>query len=139
MAFATNENLHSYAPDVFDQGVDDWGDELALAETDVVNQIRIRWWNRYEDPTLFDGTKLTDTQWTKSTVYKALYAYILPKLSTFRPEGDPFQTQINFYKERFEDEISVQFGIGIDYDRDGDGSVDANTEIDRLVTDRLYR
>ena len=33
----------------------------------------------------------------------------------------------------------MQFGIGIEYDRDGDGSVDAETEIDRLVGDRLYR
>jgi len=139
MAFATNNNLHTYTPEVFESGVDDWSDELALAETDVVNTIRIRWWNKYETPSQFDSSKLTDSQWTRTTVYKALYSYILPKLSTFRPEGDPFQTQITFYKERFEEEIDMQFGIGIDYDRDGDGSVDAETEIDRLVGDRLYR
>ena len=103
MAFATNNNLHTYTPEVFESGVDDWSDELALAETDVVNTIRIRWWNKYETPSQFDSSKLTDSQWTRTTVYKALYSYILPKLSTFRPEGDPFQTQITFYKERFEE------------------------------------
>ena len=85
MAFATNTDLHTYAPEVFDQGVDDWAPELALAETDVSNQIRINWYNKYHDPSKYVKSKLTESQWTKATVYKALYAYILPKLSTFSP------------------------------------------------------
>ena len=32
MAFATNTDLQRYAPEVFDQGVDDWTDELTEAQ-----------------------------------------------------------------------------------------------------------
>tara|TARA_R100000734_G_C3313602_1_gene104944 strand:- start:1001 stop:1417 length:417 start_codon:yes stop_codon:yes gene_type:complete len=138
MAFATNEDLHTYAPEVFDQGVDDWAPDLALAETDVSNQIRINWYNKYHDPNKYDKSKLTESQWTKATVYKALYAYILPKLSTFRPEGDPFMMQLSFYKERFAEEFDIQFGIGVDYDENNDGTV-SDTEKHRLSMDRLYR
>jgi hypothetical protein len=139
MAMATNENLHTFAPEVFDQGVDDWSSELALAETDVISMIRIKYWNRYENPSDFNSARLTASQWQKSTVYKALYGYILPKLSTFRPEGDPFREQLTFYKERFNEEFDMQFGLGIDYDKDGSGSVDPDTEVDRIRQDRLYR
>jgi len=138
MAFSTNNDLNIYAPEVFGQGVEDWSNELALAETDVINQIKIKYWNKYESPSLFDSSKLTAAQWTKSTVYQALYAYILPKLSTFRPEGDPFQMQISFYKERYNEEFNIQFGVGIEYDKDGSGTVE-DSEITRFQQDRLYR
>ena len=68
-----------------------------------------------------------------------MYAYILPKLSTFRPEGDPFREQLTFYKERFNEEFNTQFGLGIEYDKDGSGSVDQDTEVERFRQDRLYR
>lgn len=132
MAFANNENLQQYAPEVFEQGVDDWSDELALAETDVINRIKIDYWNKFESPSLFNSARLTESQWTKSTVYKALYAYILPKLSTFRPEGDPFMMQITFYKERFAEELSLQYGVGIEYDHNNDGSIDQASELERV-------
>jgi hypothetical protein len=138
MAFATQNDLHEYTPEVFGQGVDDWTTELALAETDVINLIRIRYWNKYETPSLFNSARLTESQWTKATVYKALFSYVLPKLSTFRPEGDPFQNQLSFYKERFEEEFELQFGVGILYDKDGDGTVQ-DGEIDRIDLNRLYR
>ena len=132
MAFAQNTDLQQYAPEVFDQGVDDWGDELALAETDVINAIRINYWNKYETPDLFNSARLTDSQWTKATVYRAMSAYILPKLSTFRPEGDPFMIQLEFYKNRYAEEIETQFALGVEYDHNNDGSVDQASEVERI-------
>ena len=99
MAFATNNNLQEYAPEVFEQGVDDWSDELAKAQIDVINLIQFKWWNKFYSRSMFESSKLVEAQWTKATVYQAMYAYILPKLSTFRPEGDPFREQFVFYKE----------------------------------------
>jgi hypothetical protein len=130
MAFATNNDIEQYAPEVFDQGVEDWSDELALAETDVSNFVQIRWFNKHHSKTNWDKTKLTDAQWNRATVYRALYAHIMPKLSTFRPEGDPFREQIIFYRERFEEEMDIQFGLGIQYDDNNDGIVtDGETEV----------
>ena len=138
MAFATNENLYEYAPEVFDSGVDDWEAELTKAETDVANMVQVRWYNNHHNRQDYSKTKLTEGQWTRATVYRALSTHILPKLSTFRPEGDPFQNQIGFYKERFEEEMDLQFGLGIEYDEDDDGTVEDH-EVNQYTQSRLYR
>ena len=138
MAFATNNDLINYAPEVFDQGVDDWTAELGRAETDVQNQVQVKWFNLYKSRKDWDATKLTESQWTVATVYRALYAQILPKLSTFRPEGDPFREQIEFWKERFAEEMDTQFALGIKYDSDGDGTT-TDAEIEVNYQNRLYR
>ena len=138
MAFATNLDIREYSPETFEQGVDDWTDELAKAETDVSNLVQIRWYNNHHNTTDFSKTKLVESQWTRATVYRALSHHILPKLSTFRPESDPFREQITFYKERFEEEMDIQFGLGIKYDDDGDGSISAG-EVNEYKQDRLYR
>lgn len=139
MAFATNNDLYDYAPEVFDTGVSDWTTELARAETDVANMVQVRWYNNHYNRKDYSKAKLTDSQWTRSTVYRALANHIMPKLSTFRPEMDPFQNQIAFYKERFEEEIDLQFALGIEYDEDGDGNIDADSEVHEYKQDRLYR
>jgi|TARA_B110000914_G_scaffold2217_1_gene1914 hypothetical protein len=137
MAFATNDDLTVYIQDIFDHGVSDWSDELALAETDVTNQIRIRYWDKFEDKAQFDKTKLVETQWKPATVYRALSAYILPKLSTFRLD-DTFMEQTAFYKTQYAEEINTQFQLGIEYDSDGDGAITA-AEITTMTQTRLYR
>ena len=76
MAFATNTNLEEYAPEVFQQGVDDWTEELAKAQTDVINMIQFKWWNKFYSRSEFDSSKLVEAQWTKTTVYQALYGYL---------------------------------------------------------------
>jgi|TARA_R110001592_G_scaffold190710_1_gene436721 hypothetical protein len=135
--FATNDDLTVYIQDIFDHGVSDWSDELALAETDVTNQIRIRYWDKFEDKAQFDKTKLVETQWKPATVYRALSAYILPKLSTFRLD-DTFMEQTAFYKTQYAEEINTQFQLGIEYDSDGDGAITA-AEITTMTQTRLYR
>ena len=137
MAFATNKDLETYTPDVFDQGVDDWTPELALAHDDIVNLIKVKYWNRNHSPSTFDEQKLTPEQWTKATVYKALASYIMPKLSTFRLE-DVFSEQMKFYKERFAEEFDLQFALGIQYDTDGSGTV-SDAEVTEYSQERLYR
>ena len=138
MAFATNKDLYEYASEVFDQGVEDWSPELAKAETDVSNFVQIKWYNNHHNRKDYSKAKLTESQWTRSTVYRALAQHILPKLSTFRPESDPFREQIVFYKERFDEELDMQFGLGIQYDEDGDGVVQ-DAEVHEYKQDRLYR
>lgn len=136
--FATNTDLQEYAPEVFQQGVDDWTDELAKAQTDVTNMIQFKWWNKFYSRKEFDSSKLVEAQWTRTTVYQAMYAYILPKLSTFRPEGDPFREQLKFYKERHQEEWELQFGIGIQYDFENDGTID-DSDVKQVSQTRLYR
>lgn len=137
MAFATQENLTQYAPDIFTHGVDDWTAELALAETEVANKIQVKYWTRHYANTDFDKTKLEQTQWTKAVVYKALCGYILPKLATFRID-DVFIEQIKFYKGVFAEEMDLQFALGIKYDHNDDDIITPN-EVTEYKQDRLSR
>ena len=137
MAYATAENLNFYAPEVYEGDTEDWDDELALAETDIKNQVQVKWYDQVRSPSTFDATKLVAAQWTKATVYQALVAYVLPKMATFRVE-DTFVEQIHFYKERLKDELNLQFALGIKYDDDGDDAITAG-ETHQYVQDRLYR
>lgn len=147
MPFATNSDLVKYYPTAMDHGVADWTSELALAQTDVETLVKTRWFNQEFGGTrgrsqvgypAFDATRLTATQWTRATVYRALAVYILSKLSTFRPEGDSFREQLNFYQNRFEEEMTLQLGAGVEYDLDNDGTVDAGEKF-AVAQDRLYR
>ena len=149
MSFATNEDLVEYYPTAMDHGVADWTAELAQAQSDVETLIKSRWFNKEFDnggaryravggfPT-YDPTKLTAAQWTRATCYRALAFYILPKLSTFRPEGDAFREQLNFFSGRFEDEFNLQLGAGVEYDVNDDNTISEGEkfQVDQL---RLYR
>jgi hypothetical protein len=149
MSFATNEDLVTYYPTSMDHGVADWSRELAQAQTDVETLIKSRWFNKEFDSAntryrftsgnpVFSPSKLTESQWTRATCFRALACYILPKLSTFRPEGDSFREQLNFFQNRFEEEFNLQLGAGIEYDVNDDSVVSEN---EKFQTDqlRLYR
>lgn len=147
-AYATDSDLTEYVPTIFDHGVNSFTTELTRATEDVKRWIEINWYNKNFTTGFnqvgrrigseFDASKLTDTQWKRATVYLALYAYILPRLSPFRVEGDSFQQQISFYKARYNEEINAAMAKGVEYDLDGD-SVIENNEKYRHRKDRLYR
>jgi hypothetical protein len=119
-----------------------------MAQGDVETIVKTRWFNVefgtvrsrssvFGLPT-YDATKLTDSQWTRATCYRALAVYILSKLSTFRPEGDSFREQLAFFQSRFEEEMNLQFGAGVEYDLDNDGTVETGEKF-AIAQDRLYR
>lgn len=147
MSFANNSDLVTYYPTAMDHGVADWTNELALAQGDVEILVKTRWFNQeFGQPQgrtigsmpTFDPALLTETQWTRATVYRALAVYILPKLSTFRPEGDSFREQLAFYQNRFDEEFNLQLGSGVEYDLDGDNTVTTGEKFS-VAQDRLYR
>jgi hypothetical protein len=147
MSFANNSDLVTYYPSAMDHGVADWTSELSVAQGDVEKLIKTRWFNQEFSQTrgrvtvgmpIFDPAKLTETQWTRATVYRALAVYILPKLSTFRPEGDSFREQLAFYQNRFDEEFNLQLGFGVEYDLDDDGQVSTGEKFS-VAQDRLYR
>lgn len=147
MPFATNEDLVEYYPTAMDHGVGSWTAELTQAQDDVETLIKSRWFNKEFDtgnrmllsgPTSYNPSLLTESQWTRATCFRALSCYILPKLSTFRPEGDAFREQLNFFQSRFEEEFNLQLGAGVEYDLNNDNVI---TEGEKFEVDtmRLYR
>lgn len=148
MAFATTADLIEYSPDITEHGIGNFDEQLTKAQTDIEKMIKVRWFDQeYASNTIYrlhrvgaawDATKLDETQWTKTCVYRALANYILPMLSNFRPEGDAFREQIDFYSTKFHEEMDLEFGFGIKYDSNDDG-VYAEGETHEFVQDRLIR
>ena len=152
MAFATRSDLTVYQPDIGDMGLSTSQQDAYVTQAiaDVQRDIRNRWWSVYQANKVRDrsyigsvemeNSKLTDTQWTRATVYRTLGYYICPALTKFNSEGDEdrFQQMGTFYRTAYEDELSDIFRDGVEYDQDGDSSI-ANSEKEAVHTLRLVR
>ena len=132
--FATNTDVADYVPDVFDYEVVDFTSELTRATEMVNKKLKGGWWRG--NPNEFDSSLLNPAQWKETTVYGALAYFILPKLSSFRPD-DTFLEMSLFYRDRFEDTYKREVASGVDYDDNEDGSYDdaerVYTRLNRLV------
>lgn len=134
MAMLTISDIQDYVPDVLDYGIQDFSAEITKTEQDIYRLLRVRWWptwkaNRYDIVVRgitveMDSDLLTDTQFTRAAVYYAMAEHILPKLSQFQPDGDKFMEMIKFYSTRFDQEFSLVLQDGVEYDYNGDGTVD---------------
>lgn len=148
MSYATNEDLTFYMPDALEHGIADWSAELNLATGDIQRELKVRWFipeygssKNYRSAVFipeYDPTLLQASQWTRATVYKAMYQYILPKLSTFRPEGDAFRERIDFYRKSYAEEMNLQMSAGVEYDFNKDGMIETG-ERWATMQDRMYR
>lgn len=146
--YATDTDLQEYVPTIFDHGVASFTTELTRATQDVQRWVEINWFNEHFNSGYnsvgrriggtFDATKLTATQWERATIYLALYAYILPRLSPWRVESDSFQEQITFYRNRYHEEVKAELAKGVEYDLDGDSVVETGEKF-KARQDRLYR
>ena len=115
-------DVQQYQPDIAEYGITDFDTQLQHAEDDVIRQIREDWWERYRHTVRYkditkvtslelDSGKLTNSQWTRSVVYKALADYILPMLTKWKdPQGgdgaDTFQVKMDFYRKKYAEEFS---------------------------------
>jgi len=149
-----NANLQKIQPDILAFGITDFGDQLQFAENDVLRRIREEWWERYRHQIRYKditkvtsvemtSSKLTNAQWTQSVVYLALSQYIYPILTKWKDpdtgEGkDTFQVQLDFYKNRYDEEFQAILRDGVEYDEDGGGSV-SDSEKEAIHYLRLVR
>jgi hypothetical protein len=152
MAFATRTDLTVYQPDIGDMGLSTAQQDAYVTQAiaDVQRDIRNRWWSVYQANKVrdrsyigsveMDNSKLTDSQWTRATVYRTLGYYICPSLTKFNSEGseDRFQQMGSFYRTAYEDELSDIFRDGVEYDQDGDSSI-SNSEKEAVHQLRLVR
>ena len=152
MAFATRSDLIVYQPDIGDMGLSTAQQDAYVTQAiaDVQRDIRNRWWSVYQANKVRDrsyigsveieNSKLTDSQWTRATVYRTLGYYICPSLTKFNSEGseDRFQQMGSYYRTAYEDELSDIFRDGVEYDQDGDSSI-SNSEKEAVHQLRLVR
>ncbi len=144
--------VQKYQPDIASFGITDFDTQLQFAEDDVIRQIREEWWERYRHTVRYKditkitslelvNSKLTDAQWKRCVVYKALAEYIMPQLTKWKtPEGDndAFQVQIDFYRASYATEFQAILRDGVEYDEDGDSTV-SNSEKEPIHHLRLVR
>jgi hypothetical protein len=137
--YATDANLATYVPDLFEHGVASFTSELTRATDKVNKRLKADWWSQSlgKHPNDFETSKLNSAQWQETTVYAALAYFILPRLSSFRPD-DIFMEMSRFYRDQYEETFGRELLAGVDYDSDGDTSYE-DGERTFTRTDRLYR
>lgn len=133
--YATDSDVLEYEPRIKDYGVIDFTADHTKSTADIQRLLRVEWWPRVsrQSPTskYFTGTglemnttKLTASQFKRAAVYHVLAYYILPRLTQHQGEDDRFFQMIAFYKNKFREEFDLVLADGIEYDYDGDGTVD---------------
>ena len=123
MAYSSDADLVKLIPDILSLGITSFTDEHATAEEDIQRELRIKWWPRKNIAGEMDTTKLTPAQFTMASAYLVLWRYALPQLTNW-VDGDRFGNMIDFYKARYGEELEAVLSDGVDYDEDGDGTVD---------------
>ena len=148
MAMSTDSDLMVYQPEILQYGIDEFTGEHAKAKADILRRVRDEWWSRakhsYTKTTNnindMDETKLTESQFTRCAVYRVLSEYALPQLTKWNAEGDEdkFQVMMAHYKKKYEEEFNSILRDGVEYDFDGDGTVEVGEE-QPFHTRRLVR
>ena len=149
-----HSDLQKIQPDILGFGITDFENQMQFAENDVLRRIREEWWERYrhtvrykdittETSVEMPNSKLTHSHWIQSVVYLTLWKYIYPQLTKWRDpdtgEGkDTFQVQIDFYRDRYEEEFQAILRDGVEYDEDGGGTV-SDSEKEPIHYLRLVR
>lgn len=137
MAFSTDADLMKLVPDILNLGIESFTLEHAQAKADIERKIRADWWAKRGYSGELDSSKLTSSQWTRSSSYLVLWKYALPKLTNW-VDNDRFMGMIDFYKARYGEEIESVFQDGVEYDADGDGTV-TDKEKEPINSGRLVR
>jgi len=137
MAFAARTDLITYQPDIGDMGLStaQLDTYVTQAIADVQRDIRNKWWSVYHSNQSrnrsyaggieIDLTLLTDSQWTRATVYRCLGYYVCPSLTKFNATGDEdrFQQMGSYYRTAYEDEFADILRDGVEYDADNNSTI----------------
>ena len=137
MAFSTDSDLISLVPDILELGITSFSGEHTKAQSDIVRELRINWWDRKGLTGDINTAYLTTSQFTRCAAYLVLWKYALPQLTNW-VDGDRYQSMITFYKSRYGEELEAILRDGVEYDEDGDSSV-SDSEKEALHHLRLVR
>lgn len=148
MTMSTDADVLEYLPDLFDYGIQSFGDEHEKTRQDIFRRLRVDWWprqraNRVDIKAIgqtveMEQDYLTTSQFTRAAVFHVLAYYILPKLMKFEPDGDRFSEMMTYYRGRYEEEFDMVLRDGVEYDRNDDGIITASERASNIFL-RLVR
>lgn len=137
MAFSTDSDLTAIVPDILSLGIESFSGEHAKAESDIIRELRRRWWPRTTYKGELNEGLLVDSQFTRASAYLVLWKYALPQLTNW-VDGDRFREMISFYRDLYSQELEAILSDGVEYDFDEDGIIQ-DDEKDLFVGGRLIR
>lgn len=137
MAYSADSDLIEYQPDILSFGIDIFVDEHEKAKSDIIRELKFKWYSKKNTSVEFDPDLLIDSQFKVASVYLVLWKYALPQLTNWI-SGDRFQSMIEFYKSRYNDEMADILAAGVEYDADNDGSI-TSIEKQSIGAGRLTR
>ena len=129
MSYSADSDLMEYQPYVFEHGISEFALYHTKAALDIQRDVKALWlplqrtlidpartgMNRLAtDSTLFDADNLNPEQWVKASVYRVLFAYILPRLSA-SVGGQGFLGMLGFYEKAYGKEMQSVFDDGLEY------------------------
>ena len=136
--FSSDTDLQVYQPDILTFGISSFttpNNYHALARADIERDLRIKWYpvyvkQTYRDISLLntmemDGTKLTDSQLKRLSVFKVIGFYACPQLTKYNSNDnlDRFQVMMKHYQQMYADEFDSILKDGLEYDADGSHTV----------------
>jgi hypothetical protein len=128
MAFSSDSDLMKLIPDILNLGIESFVLEHPKAKADIERELRIKWWPKKGISGEMVNSKLTSSQFTQASAYLVLWLYALPKLTNW-VDDDRFMHMITFYRARYGEEMEAILNDGIEYDKDGDGTVQDDEKI----------
>ncbi|HAS23708.1 MAG TPA: hypothetical protein DCR51_11435 [Idiomarina loihiensis] len=128
MAFSSDSDLMKLIPDILSLGIESFVLEHPKAQADIERELRIKWWPKKGISGEMTNSKLTSSQFTQASAYLVLWLYALPKLTNW-VDDDRFMHMITFYRARYGEEMEAILNDGVEYDADGDGTIQVDEKI----------
>lgn len=140
------DNIKEFRPNIDDLGVTDWDPQMEKAEEKVLRIIESKWYrNRAEDygldwrTTPFDANLLiNESQLRDACCFKSLeliYTYLQLEVPS---DEDAFGNMSKKFRDLYKSEIREVLNVGLDYDWNSSGSIDAGENIQPRMR-RLYK
>ena len=128
MAYSSDSDLMKLIPDILSLGIESFVLEHPKAQADIERELRIKWWPKKGISGEMTNSKLTSSQFTQASAYLVLWLYALPKLTNW-VDDDRFMHMITFYRARYGEEMEAILNDGVEYDADGDGTIQVDEKI----------
>ena len=143
--YCEDADLINIRPNILELGVASW-DTQSIDAFDIINRTLIAKW--YKNVALehdivdwrttpFDPEKVDPEQIKRMACYKTLelaYMHLMKDSST----ADGFERETDFFRDRYNEELTIILGLGVNYDWDADDTISDDEKYEPQIR-RLVR
>lgn len=143
--YCEDADLINIRPNILELGVASW-DTQSIDAFDIINRTLIAKW--YKNVALehdiidwrttpFDPDKVDEEQVKRMACYKTLelaYMHLMKDSST----ADGFERETDFFRDRYNEELTIILGLGVNYDWDADDTISDDEKYEPQIR-RLVR